>query len=322
MIAVGGQTVQCCDSRNRVLVDGQPLDEPYIYYLPEAGPARQNAFGPVVVPDGQLWMMGDSRNNSADSRVADHGPVPVDNVIGKARLIVLPFTRFGSIESVDPQSKAVGLPAPDPSGSGSTAARRWRWACSARCRWPPGGAGCGAARPTSMRSCPAARATLPGTAAEPARRRTGSRHPRCPPSAGCRGAAPCASCCRPSSARPGPSCAAPGPGPCRARSTGTGSGPVAGVDEAGRGACAGPLVVAACVLRPGRRQAAGRAHRLQAAHPGGPRGVLRADHAPGAGPRGGRRGLRRRWTGAGCTWPTSRACAGRWPGCPAAPATC
>ena len=41
MIAVGGQTVQCCDSRNRVLVDGEPLNEPYIYYLPEAGPARQ-----------------------------------------------------------------------------------------------------------------------------------------------------------------------------------------------------------------------------------------------------------------------------------------
>ncbi len=39
VIAVGGQTVQCCDSRNRVLVDGEPLNEPYIYYLPEAGPA-------------------------------------------------------------------------------------------------------------------------------------------------------------------------------------------------------------------------------------------------------------------------------------------
>jgi signal peptidase I len=119
VIAVGGQTVQCCDSRNRVLVDGEPLNEPYIYYLPEAGPARQNAFGPVTVPNGQLWMMGDSRNNSADSRVADHGPVPVDNVIGKARLIVLPFTRFGTIHAIDPQSKAVGLPALDPNGSGN-----------------------------------------------------------------------------------------------------------------------------------------------------------------------------------------------------------
>jgi signal peptidase I len=118
VIAVGGQTVQCCDSRNRVLVDGEPLNEPYIYYLPEAGPARQNAFGPVTVPNGQLWMMGDSRNNSADSRVADHGPVPVENVIGKARLIVLPFTRFGTIHAIDPQSKAVGLPALGPNGSG------------------------------------------------------------------------------------------------------------------------------------------------------------------------------------------------------------
>jgi signal peptidase I len=111
VIAVGGQTVQCCDSRNRVMVDGKPLEEPYIYYLPEAGPARQNAFGPVTVPDGQLWMMGDSRNNSADSRVADHGPVPVENVIGKARMIVLPLNRFGPIAGVDPQVTAVGMPA-------------------------------------------------------------------------------------------------------------------------------------------------------------------------------------------------------------------
>jgi signal peptidase I len=109
VIAVGGQTVQCCDTRGRVSVDGQPLNEPYIFYLPDAGPPRQSTFGPVTVPQGQLWMMGDSRNNSADSRVADHGPVPVSNVIGKARMIVLPFSRLGWIESINPQSKAVGM---------------------------------------------------------------------------------------------------------------------------------------------------------------------------------------------------------------------
>jgi signal peptidase I len=112
VIAVGGQTVSCCDSRDRVMVNGEPLNEPYIYYLPEAGPPRQSPFGPITVPEGQLWMMGDSRNNSADSRVPGHGPVPVANVIGKARVIVLPLSRLSWIQSVNPQSNAVGMPAP------------------------------------------------------------------------------------------------------------------------------------------------------------------------------------------------------------------
>jgi signal peptidase I len=115
VIAVGGQTVACCDARNRVLVDEQPLEEPYIYYLPDAGPARQAPFGPVTVPAGELWMMGDSRNNSADSRVPGHGAVPISNVIGLARMIVMPFDRFGRIASVDPHANAVGMAA----GSGS-----------------------------------------------------------------------------------------------------------------------------------------------------------------------------------------------------------
>lgn len=110
VIAVGGQTVQCCDSRDRLMVDGEPLDEPYVYFLPEAGPAREQRFDPVTVPEGQLWMMGDSRNNSSDSRAQGHGAVPVENVIGQARLIVLPFGRFGWIDSIDPQTTtAVGM---------------------------------------------------------------------------------------------------------------------------------------------------------------------------------------------------------------------
>lgn len=106
VIAVGGQTVACCDSRNRVTVNGKPLDEPYIYYLPEAGPPTQAEFGPVRVPEGQLWVMGDSRNNSADSRVPGHGPIPVDAVIGKARYVVLPFRRAQHIPNPNPQSTA------------------------------------------------------------------------------------------------------------------------------------------------------------------------------------------------------------------------
>jgi signal peptidase I len=113
VIAVGGQTVQCCDPSNRVLVDGRPLDEPYIYYLPDAGTPRQAPFGPVTIPADQLWMMGDSRNNSADSRIPGHGPVPIANVIGRARLIVMPLDRFSTIESVNPQGSATALGAAD-----------------------------------------------------------------------------------------------------------------------------------------------------------------------------------------------------------------
>jgi signal peptidase I len=118
VIAVGGQTVQCCDSRGQVMVDGKSLNEPYIFYLPEAGPPKQASFGPVTVPPGQLWMMGDSRNNSADSRMPDHGAVPVANVIGQARMIVLPFDRLGWVAAQNPQSTAVGMGAQD-AGAGA-----------------------------------------------------------------------------------------------------------------------------------------------------------------------------------------------------------
>lgn len=97
VIAVGGQTVACCDQRNRIVVDGVAVDEPFLYFLPEAGPPRQAAFGPVRVPDGELWVMGDSRNDSVDSRAEGNGPVPVSQLIGKARFVLWPFDRIGGI---------------------------------------------------------------------------------------------------------------------------------------------------------------------------------------------------------------------------------
>ncbi|WP_233573650.1 signal peptidase I [Amycolatopsis panacis] len=114
VIAVGGQTVQCCDARGRVLVDGKPLDEPYLHGIDPANPV-QRPFAPVTVPHGSLWVMGDNRNNSCDSRCqgggGTNGTVPVDEVIGKARLIVLPPSRWGVVSAQDPQ-QAVALGAP------------------------------------------------------------------------------------------------------------------------------------------------------------------------------------------------------------------
>ena len=120
VIAVGGQTVECCDQQ-RVVVDGRALNEPYLNLSPE-GETAQAEFAPVRVPEGQLWVMGDNRNSSADARV--HGPVPVSAVIGRVRAIVLPISRWRSVPSVDPQVVALGAPpavsarrGPDPAGS-------------------------------------------------------------------------------------------------------------------------------------------------------------------------------------------------------------
>jgi signal peptidase I len=99
IIAVGGQTVQCCDTQGRVVVDGRPLDEPYVFLSdPEY---RLAPFGPVKVPEGRLWMMGDHRDESADSRFhisdADQGTIGVSDVIGKAFVIVWPPSRWDTL---------------------------------------------------------------------------------------------------------------------------------------------------------------------------------------------------------------------------------
>ncbi|WP_298180333.1 signal peptidase I [Saccharomonospora sp.] len=107
IIATGGQTVECCDEENRVMVDGEPLHEPYIYWQ---GEREQPEFGPVTVPEGTLWVMGDNRNNSADSRYqgggGERGVVPEENIIGKARLIVLPPSRWDVVSDHNPQESA------------------------------------------------------------------------------------------------------------------------------------------------------------------------------------------------------------------------
>jgi signal peptidase I len=99
VIATGGQTVQCCDEQGRVTVDGRPLDEPYVYSTDTK--FEEQPFGPVTVPAGHLWMMGDHRDESADSRAhindVDQGTIPVDNVIGKAFVIIWPVSRWATL---------------------------------------------------------------------------------------------------------------------------------------------------------------------------------------------------------------------------------
>ena len=95
-------------------MDGRPLDEPYTYV---SDPEYQSTpFGPVTVPAGRLWMMGDHRDQSADSRAhitdPDQGTIAVDDVIGKASLIVWPVDRFTLLDDPDiQQTSAAGAPA-------------------------------------------------------------------------------------------------------------------------------------------------------------------------------------------------------------------
>ena len=107
IIAVGGQTVMCCDKQNHVVVDGKPLDEPYVYFEPGRG-GRQAEFAEIKVPEGRVFVMGDNRNNSSDSRVQGgggvRGTVPVDNIIGKAQFIVWPPGRWDGISDHNPQA--------------------------------------------------------------------------------------------------------------------------------------------------------------------------------------------------------------------------
>lgn len=125
VIAVGGQTVECRVTTG-LTVNGKPLNQPFLDPKtlgvdPSLYPCLGPEFGPVTVPQNRLWVMGDNRTHSADSRAhctslsADlqrgilctgdpaSGTIPVDNVIGRARFIAWPPGRWGGVSSVDIQ---------------------------------------------------------------------------------------------------------------------------------------------------------------------------------------------------------------------------
>jgi signal peptidase I len=123
LVGMPGDTVACCDTKGRLTVNGHPLDETgYVY----PGDAPSETDFKVTVPKGRVFVMGDHRSASGDSRVhlGDPNPnggalgeaafVPIDKITGRAVLVVWPASNFAELGRPDP-FKAVPAsgPAPD-----------------------------------------------------------------------------------------------------------------------------------------------------------------------------------------------------------------
>lgn len=94
VIATQGQTIKLDYENDKIIVDGVVLEEPYISDSTFAGNYGDYEI-PEVVPEGKVFVMGDNRRVSLDSRRTEIGLIDVDNIIGKAQFVAFPFSDFG-----------------------------------------------------------------------------------------------------------------------------------------------------------------------------------------------------------------------------------
>lgn len=117
IIGMPGDRVACCSADGLLTINGEPIKEPYIY--PGASPS-DTAFD-VTVPEGKIWVMGDHRNASADSREHQQGAgggfIDIADVEGKAGVIAWPLSRIGFIGSYPDVFDTVPEPAEQPTST-------------------------------------------------------------------------------------------------------------------------------------------------------------------------------------------------------------
>ncbi len=94
IIAVGGQTIDIDFETGDVTVDGEVLDEPYILERTHLDEGTQF---PLTVPEGEIFVMGDNRNGSRDSRSVTVGTVKQEYIVGRVLFRFFPFNRFGQV---------------------------------------------------------------------------------------------------------------------------------------------------------------------------------------------------------------------------------
>ncbi|MDO5061094.1 MAG: signal peptidase I [Actinomycetaceae bacterium] len=101
VIGTPGDNVICCNSLDQLLVNGKPISEPYL------AEGSYNSLQPfnITVPAGKLWVMGDNRNNSADSRAhqdVNGGMVNIEDVVGKVFGVVWPYSHWKNPTNHEP----------------------------------------------------------------------------------------------------------------------------------------------------------------------------------------------------------------------------